>query len=252
MAGHSQFKNIMHRKGAQDAKRAKQFTKLIREIVVAAKTGGPNPEFNPRLRTALTAAREANLPKDRIENAIKKATSPSNSENFEEVVYECYLPGGVALIIEALTDNRNRTSSEVKVVLNKHGGTLASQGAVLYLFDKVGLLEFKDEKITPEAILEAVIEGGGNECESLLENVHQVLCDHDKLHEMQIFLTEKFGEPITAKLIWKPKSGVEVTSSEQAEKLFNVIEVLEDNDDVQNVYGNYIIPDKVMEELKQS
>jgi YebC/PmpR family DNA-binding regulatory protein len=239
MAGHSQFKNIMHRKGAQDAKRAKLFTKLVREILVAAKAGG-DPEFNPRLRTALAAARAANLPKDRIDGAIKKATSPTDAENFEETIYECYLPGSVALIVEGLTDNRNRTSSEIKSILSKAGGTLAASGAVLYLFERIGLIEFKDASLDPEKVLEATIEAGGNDCSSF-EGSHEIICEPDKLHEVQISLSKKFGDPATAKLIYRPKTSIQIASQEQAEKLLNAIDALEDCDDVQNIYGNYEI-----------
>lgn len=237
MAGHSQFKNIMHRKGAQDAKKAKLFTKLVREILVAAKSGA-DPEFNPRLRTALTAARAANLPKDRIDSAIKKATTPTDADNFEEIIYECYLPGGVALVVESLTDNRNRTSSEIKSILNKYGGTLAAPGAVLYLFERIGFIEFKNVAINPEAILEATIEVGGNDCESS-GDVHHIICDPDKLHAIQVPLSAKFGEPAAAKLIWRPKSTISIDSKEQAEKLLNAIDAIDDSDDVQDVYGNY-------------
>jgi len=250
MAGHSQFKNIMHRKGTQDAKRAKLFTKIIREIIVAAKGGGGEPEFNPRLRNALITAREANLPKHRIENAISKATSPSEAEHFEEATYECYLPGGIALIVETLTDNKNRTSSEIKSMLNKYGGTLAVSGAVLYLFERLGFIEFKSAAISPETLLEATIEAGGNDCESS-QDEHQVFCEHDKLHEVQIFLAKKFGDPATSKLIWRPKIGIAVDTQEQAEKILNAIEALEDNDDVQNVYGNYMVSDAVLAKLDQ-
>ncbi|NRA74178.1 MAG: YebC/PmpR family DNA-binding transcriptional regulator [Rickettsiales bacterium] len=248
MAGHSKFKNIMHRKGAQDAKRAKLFTKLIREILVAAKNGGADPEFNPRLRTALSSARAANLPKQRIDSAIKKATSPNESNNFEEITYECYLPGGIALIVETLTDNRNRTSSDIKSILSKYGGSLAVSGAVLYLFEKIGFIEFKNSEIFPEKILEAAIEVGANDCESF-ENIHQIICDSDKLHEIQIPLAKQFGEPVTSRLIWRPKNQITIDSQEQAEKILTAIDKLEDNDDIQNIYGNHIIPDSLLTKL---
>jgi len=248
MAGHSKFKNIMHRKGAQDAKRAKVFTKLIREILVAAKAGGADSEFNPRLRTALATARAANLPKQRIDAAIKKATSPNESNNFEEMTYECYLPGGIALIIETLTDNKNRTASDIKSILNKHGGSLAVSGAVLYLFEKFGFIEFKNTDIASEKILEAAINIGANDCEST-EDTHQIICLPDKLHEIQNSLSNQFGEPIATKLIWQPKTQVAIDSQEQAEKILNAIDKLEDSDDVQNIYGNHLIPDSLLTKL---
>lgn len=240
MAGHSQFKNIMYRKGAQDAKRSKQFTKIVREILVATKIGGADPEFNPRLRRALLAAKEANLPKSRVESAINKALSPAESDNFEEVIYECYLPNGVALIVETLTDNRNRTSNEIRSLLTKKGGNLATEGAVLYLFDRVGLIELQDEKISTESAFEAAIEAGGIDCVSLPEeHLHQIFCARDTLHEVQNYLAKKFGEPKSASLLWKPKIQIEV-SAEQTQCLLDIIDALEDLDDVQNVYGNYV------------
>ena len=251
MAGHSKFKNIQHRKGAQDAKRAKLFTKLTREILVAAKSGGGDPGFNPRLRTALATARAANVPNHRIDTAIKKATSAGESENFEETTYECYLPGGIALVVDALTDNKNRTSSEIKSILNKYGGSLAASGAVLYLFERLGLIEFKDENISPEKILEATIEAGGTDCESF-SNEHQVTCEHDKLHEIQMSLSKKFGDPTSAKLIWKPKAAIAIDTQEKAEKILTALDALEDSDDVQNIYGNYEISDEVIAKLNQS
>ena len=240
MAGHSKFKNIAHRKGAQDAKRAKLFTKLIREILVAAKNGGEDAEFNPRLRTTLATAREANLPKQRIDAAIKKTASSNKSNNLEEITYECYLSGGVALIIETLTDNKNRTSSDIKSALNKYGSTLAASGAALYLFEKVGFIEFKNENIAPEKILETATEVGGNDCDSF-EDMHQIVCKPDNLQEVQNLLAKKFGNLTAVKLIWKPKTSIMIDSQEQTEKILNTVTLLEDNDDVQNIYGNYVI-----------
>lgn len=244
MAGHSQFKNIMHRKGAQDAKRAKQFTKLVREIVVAVKGGGPDPEFNAKLRTAISTAKAANLPKDRIENAIKKGSSASDTENFEEIRYECYASGGVALIIDVLTDNRNRASSDIKAVLNKYAVTMAEPGSVLYMFDRVGFLEFHDEKLAPEKVFETAIEAGAEDCESS-DGVHSIYCKTDDFNDVKEFLSKKLGEPTEAKLFWKPKNTVEINDVEQAEKLLKFIDLLEDNDDVQYVCGNYRISDKI-------
>lgn len=239
MAGHSQFKNIMYRKGAQDAKKAKQFTKLAREIIVAVKAGGSDPEFNPRLRRVLMSAREANLPKSRIESAISKALSPAESDNFEEIIYECYLPNGVALVVETLTDNRNRTSNEIRSLLTKNGGSLATEGSVLYLFDRLGLIELDSASIPDDVAFEAAIEAGGTDCVSLPdEKVHQIFCNREALHEVQSYLAKKFGEPKSARLLWRPKIELEV-NTEAAKHLMEVIDALEDLDDVQNVYGNY-------------
>ena len=251
MAGHSKFKNIQHRKGAQDAKRAKLFTKLTREILAAAKTGGGDPNFNPRLRSALSAARAANVPNQRIDSAIQKATSTNKSEDFEEITYECYLPGGIALLIDALTDNKNRTSSELKSILNKYGGSLAAPGSVLYLFDRIGSIEFNDPNISSEKILEATVEAGGTDCNSLAGK-HQINCDHDKLHEVQMSLSKKFGDPVSAKLIWKPKTIILIDVYEKAEKILNTLDALEDSDDVQDIYGNYEFPDEIIEKFNQS
>jgi YebC/PmpR family DNA-binding regulatory protein len=250
MAGHSQFKNIMHRKGAQDAKKAKQFTKLIREVTVAVKTGGPDSNSNPRLRRALLAAKEANLPKSRVENAISKASSSSGGENFDEVIYECYLSHGVALIVEALTDNRNRAASDIRAVLTRNGGSLATEGAVLYLFDRLGLIELDDDKISSEALLEATIEAGALDCVSEGYHLHQVFCDRDALHEVQQQLATKFGEAKSSKLIWQPKNQVQIEEQAQAQRIIDIIDALEDLDDVQNVYGNYLIVPELISKLE--
>lgn len=250
MAGHSHFKNVMHRKGAQDAKRAKQFSKLVREIAAAVKIGGGiDPEFNPRLRTAITAARAANLPRDRVEGAIKKASSSGDKENFEEITYECYAPGGIALIIEGLTDNRNRTSSDVKAATNKYGAALAEPGSVLYMFDRIGLIEFNNPSIDEEKFLEASIEFGANECMSQDTN-HVIYCNPEDLHEMRTKLTPVFGEPNVVKLSWNPKNTILIDNVEKAEILFKFIDALEESDDIQTIYGNYIIADEIIDKVK--
>ena len=249
MAGHSQFKNIMHRKGAQDAKRSKNFGKLIREITVAVKSGAPDINFNPRLRTAISAARAANLPKDKIDNAINKASSTHDDQNFDEVRYEAYTPGGTALIIDALTDNRNRTSSDVKALINKNGGNMAEPGSVIYMFDRVGLIEFHNSKISEEAMLEIAIEAGADECISENGN-HEIYCDPNMLNEVNEFVTGKAGEPNITKLHWKPKNTVEVQDIERAEKLLKLIDALEDHDDIQSVCGNYEISDSIADKIK--
>jgi YebC/PmpR family DNA-binding regulatory protein len=249
MAGHSKFKNIMHRKSAQDAKRSKNFGKLIREIMVAIKTGTSDVEFNPRLRTAISSAKAANLPKDKIENAIKKASSSQDDTNFEEIRYEAYAPGGVALIIEALTDNRNRTASDVKSSISKHGGNIAEPGSVIYMFDKFGFIEYHDSSVSEGDMLDAAIEAGADECISDDGN-HEIYCDPTNFNEVNDLMSQKVGDPSAACLHWKPKNLVIITDVEQAEKLLKLVEVLEDNDDVQSVSGNYQIDDSIADKIK--
>ncbi|MCH9754152.1 MAG: YebC/PmpR family DNA-binding transcriptional regulator [Alphaproteobacteria bacterium] len=249
MAGHSKFKNIQHRKSAQDAKRSKNFGKLIREIMVAIKTGTSDVDFNPRLRTAIASAKAANLPKDKIENAIKKASSSQDDTNFEEVRYEAYAPGGVALIIEALTDNRNRTASDVKSTISKQGGNIAEPGSVIYMFDKMGFMEYHDSKIPEAEMLDAAIEAGADDCVSVDDN-HEIYCDPSSFHEVNDSLSKKVGEASSARLYWKAKNMVVITNLEQAEKLLKLIEAVEDNDDVQSVSGNYQIDDSIADKIK--
>lgn len=249
MAGHSKFKNIQHRKGAQDAKRSKNFGKLIREIMVAVKTGTPDVNFNPRLRTAIASAKAANLPKDKIENALKKASSSQDDQNFEEIRYEAYAPGGVALIIDALTDNRNRSASDIKTIVNKNGGNMAEVGSVIYMFDRVGLVEFHDSEISEDEMLDAAITAGADECITE-EKSHEIYCNPDSFHEVSEFLRNKFGEPSVARLQWKPKNIVEIEDVEKAEKLLKLVDLLEDNDDVQSVSGNYEISDSIADKIK--
>ncbi|MBP9792168.1 MAG: YebC/PmpR family DNA-binding transcriptional regulator [Rickettsiales bacterium] len=237
MAGHSKFKNIMHRKGAQDAKRAKNFTKLVKEITVAVKSCGEDIEFNPRLRTAIATAKVQNLPKDRIEAAIKKAANPQQGDNFEEIRYECYAPGGVALVVETVTDNRNRTAGEVKAILSKAGGNLAEPGSVLYMFDHVGEIFFKASAASADTMLDSAIESGAEDCESTEEG-HVIVCKSDDFHEVRNNLSKKYGEPEYAKITWKPQTVIEISSDEHKEKLMKIIDMLEDNDDVQDVYTN--------------
>ena len=241
MAGHSQFKNIMHRKGAQDAKRAKLFTKLVREIITSVRSGQADVNFNPRLRTAIAMARANNLPKDRIENAIKKGTSVGEGDNYEEVRYEGYAPGGIALIVEALTDNRNRTASDVRSAFTKGGGALAETGSVSFMFDKVGLINYPIEAANGDQMFEAAIEVGAESCESD-EMMHEINCQVDDFNQVRDGLAEKFGDPETARFTWKSKDLIEVTG-DQATSLIKLIDALEDSDDVQYVCGNYFIKD---------
>lgn len=247
MAGHSQFANIKHRKGAQDAKKAKLFTKLQREITVSAKTGQPDPEFNPRLRNAIIAARTNNMPKDRIESAIKKATIGNEGDNFEEIRYEGYGPNGIAIIVEALTDNRNRTAGEVRSIFTKAGGVLGETGSVGFMFNHIGLIQYEGSVADEDVMFEAAIEAGAEEIESDKE-WHSIICQTDKFSSVRDILIAKFGDPKTAKLAWKATTTTEL-DLEQAQKIMKLVDNLEDNDDVQSVTGNYIIPDDVAEKL---
>ena len=246
MAGHSQFKNIMHRKGRQDAMRSKLFSKLAREITVAAKLGLPDPTMNARLRAAILAARAENMPKDNIERAIKKAMG-NDGENFDEIRYEGYGPGGVAVIVEALTDNRNRTASEVRSYFTKHGGNLAETGAVSFMFDRVGVVEFDAAKAGAEAMLEAAIDAGADDVVSS-DDGHEVYCGIEALAAVSKALEARFGEPRKAALVWKPQTSVGV-DDEAGEKLIRLIEMLEDNDDVQHVYSNFEVSDALMAKM---
>jgi YebC/PmpR family DNA-binding regulatory protein len=247
MAGHSQFKNIMYRKGAQDKKRAKLFSKLGRELTVAAKTGGEDVAANPRLRSAIAAARTNNMPKDNIERAIRKGAGGDDGADFEEVRYEGYGPGGIALIVEALTDNRNRTASEVRAAFSKSGGTLAESGAVSFLFDRLGEIRYPAAVGSEEAVFEAALEAGATDVLST-SNGHEITCEPDALHAVAAALTERFGEPHSAALVWRPQTLVPVGESD-ASALFNLFDILDDNDDVQTVSANYEIADDILERL---
>jgi YebC/PmpR family DNA-binding regulatory protein len=246
MAGHSQFKNIMHKKGKQDAIRSKLFSKLAREITVAAKLGLPDPDMNARLRAAVIAARAENMPKDNIERAIKKAAG-GESENYEEVRYEGYAPGGVAVIVEALTDNRNRTAGEVRSSFAKAGGSLAETGSVSFLFDRVGLVVFGRAAADDEAMLEAAIEAGADDVLSGPEE-HEVITSVEALREAQKALEAKFGEPLKASIVWRPQNTIAV-DDETGEKIVRLIGALEDNDDVQNVTANVEVSDALLAKM---
>ena len=246
MAGHSQFKNIMHKKGKQDAIRSKLFSKFAREITVAAKMGMPDPAMNPRLRLAVLAARQENMPKDNIERAIKKAVG-GDSENYDEVRYEGYAPGGVAVIIEALTDNRNRTAGEVRSYFTKAGGALAETGAVSFMFDHVGSIEYPGSVGSEDAIMEAAIEAGADDVISNEEG-HEVITTIESFTEVAKALEAKFGEPRKSKLVWKPQNTITV-DDEAGEKILKLIGNLEDNDDVQNVYANFEISDALVKKM---
>ena len=247
MAGHSQFKNIMHRKGRVDAVRSKVFSKLAREITVAAKMGLPDPNFNPRLRAAILAARAENMPKDNIDRAIKKSQA-GDSENYEEIRYEGYGPGGAAIIVEAMTDNRNRTASDVRSLFTKAGGNLAETGAVAFMFDRVGIVEFDAEVADDDAMLEAAIEAGANDVESDAQAGHSVYCDQGALGDVSKALEARFGEPRKSALVWKAQTAVAV-DDETGEKLMRLMENLDNQDDVQNVFGNFEVSDALVAKM---
>jgi YebC/PmpR family DNA-binding regulatory protein len=246
MAGHSQFKNIMHRKGRQDAVKSKLFGKLAREITVSAKLGLPDPAMNARLRAAIIAARAENMSKDSIERAIKKAGG-SDAESYDEIRYEGYGPGGVAIIVEVLTDNRNRTAGEVRATFTKSGGNLAETGAVSFMFDHVGVIEYDAKVGNADAMLDAAIEAGADDVTSNA-NGHEIYAAQDSFHEVAKALEAKFGEPRKAALMWKPQNTVAV-NDEQGEKLLRLIESLNEHDDVQNVYANFEISDALVAKM---
>jgi YebC/PmpR family DNA-binding regulatory protein len=246
MAGHSQFKNIMHRKGAQDAKRAKVFTKLIRELTVAAKAGD-DLENNPRLRTAIIAARKANMPKDTMERAIKKGAGGEDTSNYEEIRYEGYGPGGVAVIVEALTDNRNRTASNVRSSFSKYGGNLGESNSVSFQFDHMGAIQYPADKVNGDKLFEIALEHGAEDVE-IGDHFHEVYCNLSHLHSLREALSKSLGDPESAKFVWKPLNMVSV-DNDTAETLLKLIDVLEDNDDVQEVYCNCDFPQEVLDKL---
>jgi YebC/PmpR family DNA-binding regulatory protein len=246
MAGHSKFKNIMHRKGAQDKKRAAQFSKLSREITVAAKMGMPDPDMNPRLRAAVNAARAQSMPKDNIQRAIEKA-SKGEGDNYEEVRYEGYGPGGVALIVEALTDNRNRTATNVRTAFAKNGGNLGASGAVSHGFERLGLIDYSAAAGDEDKVLEAAIEAGADDVESDDEG-HAIWVAVENLHPVARELEKALGEAEGVKLAWRPSLKTEVGEGDAA-TLLKLIDVLDDDDDVQTVWGNYEISDEVMAKL---
>jgi len=246
MAGHSQFKNIMHKKGAADAKRAKVFGKLAREITVAARTGLPDPKMNARLRLAIQNARAENLPKDNIERAIKKAQG-GDSDTFEEMRYEGYGPGGVAVIVETLTDNRNRTASAVRAAFTKHGGALGETGSVSFMFDRVGEITFAPAAGSADQVMEAAIEAGADDARSDEEG-HVVTCGFGAIGEVSEALTESLGEPSSVRIVWKPQNLVPV-DEEKAETLLKLVNQLEDDDDVQAVFANFDISEEILARL---
>jgi YebC/PmpR family DNA-binding regulatory protein len=247
MAGHSQFKNIMFRKGAQDKKRGKVFTKLIRELTTAARMGLPDPAANPRLRAAVLAARQANMPKDTVDRAIKRGAGSEAGENYDEVRYEGYGPGGVAVIVEALTDNRNRTASDVRAAFTKASGALGETNSVSFMFDRAGEIVYPAATASADDMLEAAIEGGASDVESDAER-HVVLSGVDDFNDVRDALEQRFGEAQSARLVWRPKTSSPI-DEETATSLFKLLETLEDSDDVQNVYANFEVAEDVIARL---
>ena len=245
MAGHSKFKNIQHRKGAQDKKRAKIFGRLIKELTVAAR-GGTDPASNPRLRTALAAARAANMPKDNIDRVIKKAEG-GEGEVYDEIRYEGYGPGGTALIVEAMTDNKNRTASEVRAAFSKFGGSLGETGSVSFMFDRVGQIIFVAEVADADSMFEAALEAGADNVESDDEG-HEITCATEDYNSVVESLEASFGMPAESGLVWKPQNTIEV-NEDQAGTLIKLLDTLDDNDDVQNVSSNFDISDEIMARL---
>ncbi len=246
MAGHSKFKNIMHRKGAQDKKRSAMFSKLSREITVAAKMGAPDPDMNPRLRVAVLAAKAQSMPKDNIQRAIDKATG-GDAENYEELRYEGFGPGGVSLIVEALTDNRNRTVTNVRTIFSKNGGNLGAPGSVSHAFDRLGLISYPASAGSDDDVLEAAIDAGADDVESD-EDGHEIWTSIDSLHGVAKSLEAALGEPESVKLAWRPQNSVEL-GEDDAAQLIKLVDALEDDDDVQTVWGNYEMSDEVMEKV---
>ena len=248
MAGHSKFKNIQHRKGAQDKKRAKLFSKLGKEITVAAKIGGPDPDMNPRLRLAVQSARQQNMPKDRIERAIKTAMPGSGDDtNYEEVRYEGYGPGGIAVIVEALTDNRNRAASEIRTSFSKNGGSLGETNSVSFMFDRVGAVVYPASVADADTMFEVAAEAGAQNVETDSQ-IHEITTDVNDFGAVNEALEAKFGEPESAGLIWKPQNPMS-PDEETLAKLLKMIDALEDCDDVQDVYANFDVADDVIERV---
>jgi YebC/PmpR family DNA-binding regulatory protein len=237
MAGHSQFKNIMHRKGAQDAKRAKMFNKVIRELNAAVKSGGIDPESNPRLRAALSAARSVNMPKDNIDRALKKAAGGEDSADYVEIRYEGYGPGGVAIIVDTLTDNRNRTAADVRSAFNKYGGSLGETNSVSFQFDRVGFIYYPQTIGDHDKVFENALEAGARDISSDEEG-HEIICAFEDFNAVRDHLTSVFGDPERAQVLWKPHVSVPI-SGDSAKTLLKLIDALEDFDDVQTVCGNY-------------
>ncbi|MBS0185591.1 MAG: YebC/PmpR family DNA-binding transcriptional regulator [Proteobacteria bacterium] len=247
MAGHSQFKNIMHRKGAQDAKRAKIFTKIIRELTVAAREGGADPHSNPRLKAAIMSAREANMPKDTMDRAIKRGEGAEEGTNYEEIRYEGYGPGGVAVLVECLTDNRNRTAAEVRSTFTKCGGNLGETGSVSFMFDRLGLVRYLEKVASFDEMFEIAVELGAEDVK-IEDGFYEIYCAADSFSTVREGLIKKFGEAESARLTWIPKT-ITALSGDEAKSYLKFMDVLEDNDDVQSVFDNGDVPESMMAEF---
>lgn len=247
MAGHSKFKTIRHRKDAQDKKRAKLFSRLIREVIVAARSGLPEPDKNPRLRSAILAAREANMPKDNIDRAIAKVAGGDDDTRYEEIRYEGFGPGGIAVIVEAMTDNRNRTASEIRALFSKNGGTLGETNSVSYMFNRIGVIRFRAGVGSADAVLEAAIDAGAVDATSD-ETGHEIVTQPEDLHTARDALEMRFGAPESAEFVWRPHAPVTV-DDQTAETLFKLLDALDDNDDVQSVSSNFDVSDEALERL---
>jgi YebC/PmpR family DNA-binding regulatory protein len=247
MAGHSQFKNIMHRKGRQDAVRAKIFTKLIREITTAARLGAADPAANPRLRAAMIAARENNMTRDTIDRAIKRGAGTDADANYEEIRYEGYGPAGVALIVEALTNNRNRTAAEVRSIFGKHGGNLGESNSVSFMFERLGEFRFPLKVGSADEVLEKAIEAGADDVATGEgeEGAHEIVCSPEDFNAVREALEKSLGQPASAKLVWRPKITAPV-EGDTVQTVMDLIAALEDDDDVQNVYANFEVSDEAL------
>ncbi|MEM7070270.1 MAG: YebC/PmpR family DNA-binding transcriptional regulator [Pseudomonadota bacterium] len=250
MAGHSKFKNIMYRKSAQDKKRASLFAKLTREIIVAVKTGGHDPDSNNRLRLAIATARSNSMPKNNIERAIKRGDGSSNDDNYMDIRYEGYGPYGTAVIVECLSDNRNRTAADIRTIFAKANGSMGESNSVAFLFERLGRIEFSKNSCDEESIFEAALEAGAENIETH-EEMHEILCADSKLHQVSSFLEQRFGDPQSVQLIWKPKQEpTMITDEEQAIALLKMVDSLEEHDDVQNVFVNFDIEESLMMRLR--
>lgn len=247
MAGHSKWANIQHRKGAQDAKRAKRFAKLVREVIVAARQGVPDPEHNARLRTAITAAKSQSVPKENIDRVLKKAQGGGDDVNYDELCYEGFGPGGIALLVDAMTDNRNRTAAEVRSIFNKYGGALGASGSVNYLFERIGSVHYTSAAASADDMFEAALEAGASDCESDADG-HEISCAIEDFGDVSDTLSERFGTPEDAGLTWKPQTTIQI-DEQAAESLFKLMEALDDCDDVQTVSANFEVSDDVMQKL---
>lgn len=249
MSGHSKWASIRHKKGALDAKRGKLFTKLIREITVAAREGGGDPDSNPRLRLAIQKAKDSNMPADNIDRGIKKGTGELEGVSYENVEFEGYAPGGVAIIVEGLTDNKNRTTSEVRSIFSKRGGNMAGEGSVAFQFERKGVFMVRREDAKEDELLDVALEAGAEDLTSD-EDFYQIICAPQDFDKVRTGLTEKKVKIESSELSQVPKNTIKVEDLDTAKKILSLVEDLEDNDDVQNVYTNFDIPDDVLNQIE--